>query len=216
VKIFLDTANIKEIKEAARVGLLDGVTTNPTLISKEKRPFKELLKEICGIVKGGVVNAEVVGESVDEMVTEAQELTKISDNIVVKIPMGPVGLAAVRELIPRGIKTNVTLCFSALQAIAVAKAGATYVSIFVGRLDDVGHNGMEIVRQIKQIYQNYQFPTKIIVASIRHPLHLLESALIGVDIATVPYAVYEKMFKHPLTEQGVQTFLKDWAKVIIS
>lgn len=216
MKIFLDTASIKEIKEAAKTGILDGVTTNPTLVSKENRPFKGLIKEICGIVKEGVVNVEVISESVDEMVTEAQELVKISDNIVVKVPMGQIGLQAVRALTSRGIKTNITLCFSALQGLAVAKAGATYISIFVGRLDDAGHNGMEIVRQTKQIYQNYNFSTKIIVASIRHPLHLLESALAGADIATVPYAIFEKMFKHPLTEQGIQTFLKDWAKVVIS
>lgn len=214
MKIFLDTANLKDIKQAQDMGILDGVTTNPTLISKEQKSFKELVKEICGIVKGPV-NAEVVGKTADEMVKEAEELAKIAKNIVVKIPMTAEGLKAVKALSSRGIKTNVTLCFSPLQAILAAKAGATYMSVFVGRLDDAGHVGMDVVRQVRQIYLNYKFPTEIIVASIRHPLHVVETAMAGADIATIPYAVFEKMFKHPLTEDGIEIFLKDWSKVKI-
>lgn len=212
MKIFLDTANLNEIKQAYKLGIIDGVTTNPTLMCKEQKSSAELLKEICNVVKGPV-NAEVIGETSDKMVAEAKELRKIDNNIIIKIPMTAEGLKAVRELEPQGIKTNVTLCFSALQAILVAKANASYISVFVGRLDDAGHDGMEVIRQIKEIYAKYQFTTKLIVASIRHPLHVVECALAGADIATIPYAVLEKMFKHPLTEAGIQTFLKDWAKV---
>lgn len=212
MKIFLDTANLNEIKQAHKLGVVDGVTTNPTLMSKEQKSYITVLKEICSVVKGPV-NAEVMGETSDKMIAEAKELIKIDTNIIVKIPMSLEGLKAVRELEPQGIKTNVTLCFSPLQAILVAKANASYISVFVGRLDDAGHDGMEVIRQIKEIYTKYQFATKLIVASIRHPLHVLESALAGADIATIPYAIFEKMFKHPLTDAGIQTFLKDWAKV---
>lgn len=212
MKLFLDTANLKEIKETQATGLLDGVTTNPTLIAKEGQTFIGLVKEICKVVNGPV-NAEVMGETKDKMIAEAKELVKISHNIVVKIPMTPEGLKVVRELAGAGIKTNVTLVFSPLQALLAARAGATYASIFVGRLDDAGHNGMEIVRQAKQIYNNYHFTTQLIVASIRHPGHVVESALTSADIATIPFAIFQKMFRHPLTDRGLDIFLSDWAKV---
>lgn len=212
MKIFLDTANFKEIKDAHQMGLVDGVTTNPSLMCKEQRSCNDVLKEICRLVKGPV-NAEVIGETSDKMVAEAAELSKIAENIVIKIPMTPEGLKAVRQLESQGIKTNVTLCFSPLQAILAAKAGASYISFFVGRLDDAGHDGMEVIRQVKTILNNYRFKTQLIVASIRHPLHVVESALAGADIATIPSAVFEKMFKHPLTTAGIEIFLKDWAKI---
>lgn len=212
MKIFLDTANIKEIKQAAEVGMLDGVTTNPTLMAKENKPYYQILREIFTIVKGPV-NAEVIGQTAEEIVAEAHQLTQFGPNLVVKIPMSQEGMKAIRELSLRNIKTNATLIFSPLQAITAAKAGATYVSVFVGRLDDIGHNGIEVVRQIKQIYTNYHFSTQIIVASIRHPQHVVEAALVGADIATLPYGVFEKMFRHPLTDKGIQIFLEDWAKI---
>ncbi|MCM8800586.1 MAG: fructose-6-phosphate aldolase [Candidatus Omnitrophica bacterium] len=212
MKIFIDTANIDEIKEAIKIGIIDGVTTNPTLISKEERPAEDLLKEICSLVSGPV-SAEVIGLDCQTMVKEAKILSKIAKNIVIKIPLVKEGLKAVKILSSEGIKTNVTLCFSPNQALLAAKVGADYISPFIGRLDDIGQEGMELVRQIKTIYSNYGFKTQIIVASVRNPLHVLEAARIGADIATVPFAVIEQLLKHPLTDIGIQRFLEDWKKV---
>jgi transaldolase len=212
MKIFIDTANIKEIKEAAKLGLIDGVTTNPTLIAKENRAAGELLKEICALVNGPV-SAEVVALDAKSMVSEAGELAKIAKNIVVKIPLTKDGLAAVRVLSRENIKTNVTLCFSPSQALLVAKAGADYVSPFIGRLDDISQVGMDLIRDIKTIYNNYGFKTQIIVASVRNPLHVVDAALIGADIATVPFAVIEQLIRHPLTDIGIQRFSEDYKKI---
>ncbi len=212
MKFFIDTANIDEIKKAWELGVIDGVTTNPSLISKEKKEPVALFKEICAIVDGPI-SAEVIGTRADEMVKEAEELAKIHENIVVKIPMIEEGLKAVKRLTAAGIKTNVTLIFSPSQALLAAKAGATYVSPFVGRLDDISHNGMDIVADIQTIYENYDFDTEIIVASIRNPLHVIEAALIGADIATIPYSVIGQLIRHPLTDIGLEKFLKDWEKV---
>lgn len=212
MKIFIDTANIKEIKEAVALGLIDGVTTNPTLIAKEKTPASSLLKEICALIDGPV-SAEVIGLEAQGMVREARQLSKIAKNIVVKIPLVKEGLKAVRILAQEGIKTNVTLCFSASQALLVAKAGADFVSPFIGRLDDISSVGIGLVRDIKQIYSNYNFKTQIIVASVRHPLHVIEAAKIGADIATVPFAVIEQLIKHPLTDIGIQRFLADYKNI---
>jgi len=212
MKFFIDTANIEEIKKAWDLGVIDGVTTNPSLISKEGKDPIELLKEICSIVNGPV-SAEAVSMTADEMIKEAEFLSKIHENIVVKIPMIEEGLKAVRRLSAMGIKTNVTLIFSSIQALLAAKAGATYVSPFVGRLDDISHNGMGIVSEIVDIFANYMFDTEIIVASIRNPLHVLESAKMGAHIATIPYSVIIQLIKHPLTDIGIERFLKDWEKV---
>jgi transaldolase len=212
MKFFIDTANVEEIKKANDLGLLDGVTTNPSLVSKEGLDFKELLKEICDIVDGPV-NAEVVSEEMEGMLKEAEDLVRIADNIVVKIPMTEEGLRAVKALTTGGIKTNVTLCFSPLQALMAAKAGASYISPFVGRLDDISHNGMALVEKIIEIYDNYGFETEVIVASVRHPIHVLESALMGADIATMPYKVIQQLIKHPLTDIGLKNFLADWKKL---
>jgi len=212
MKFFIDTANIEEIKKANELGLLDGVTTNPSLVSKEGREFRELIIEICSIVKGPV-SAEVVSTDAKGMIKEARELAKLADNIVVKIPLIKEGLKAVKTLSGEGIKTNVTLCFSPVQALMAAKAGADYVSPFVGRLDDISHVGMDIVEQIATIYENYGFETEIIVASIRNPIHVLDAALIGADIATIPYNVMEQLIKHPLTEIGLEKFMADWKKL---
>ena len=212
MKFFIDTANIEEIKQTYDLGLLDGVTTNPSLISKEKRDFRELLIEICGIVEGPV-NAEVVSKDAAGMIKEARDLSKIAGNIVVKIPLIEEGLKAVKILTTEGIKTNVTLCFSPLQALMAAKAGASYISPFVGRLDDISHVGMELVEQIVTIYENYGYETEVIVASIRNPLHVLEGALMGADIATVPFKVMQQLIKHPLTDIGLEKFLADWKKM---
>jgi len=212
MKFFIDTANTDEIKKAWEVGVIDGVTTNPSLISKENRNPIDILKEICSIVDGPV-SAEAVSLKSDEMVNEAKELAKIHENIVVKIPMTEDGLRAVKRLSAIGIRTNVTLIFSPAQALLAAKAGATYVSPFVGRLDDIGHTGIEIVKDIQNIYDNYLFDTEIIVASIRNPLHVIEAAKIGADIATIPYSVITQLIKHPLTDIGIDKFLKDWEKV---
>ncbi|WP_456375379.1 fructose-6-phosphate aldolase, partial [Methanocaldococcus sp.] len=198
MKFFLDTANVKEIKKYAELGLVDGVTTNPTLVSKEGRDFYEVIKEICEIVDGPV-SAEVISTDAEGMVKEARELAKISDNIVIKIPMTKDGMKAVKILSNEGIKTNVTLVFSPLQALLAAKAGATYVSPFVGRLDDIGHVGMKLVEDVVKIYKNYDIKTEVIVASVRHPWHVLEAAKIGADIATIPPSVMDKLFNHPLT-----------------
>src|SRR4030042_637603 len=212
MKFFIDTANGEEIKKAWGLGVIDGVTTNPSLISKEGKDPIELLKEICSIVNGPV-SAEAVSMTADEMIKEAEFLSKIHENIVVKIPMIEEGLKAVRRLSAMGIKTNVTLIFSSIQALLAAKAGATYVSPFVGRLDDISHNGMGIVSEIVDIFANYMFDTEIIVASIRNPLHVLESAKMGAHIATIPYSVIIQLIKHPLTDIGIERFLKDWEKV---
>ena len=211
MKFFIDTANIEEIKEAARMGMADGVTTNPSLIAKEGRPFEEIIRDICAVVDGPI-SAEVIATDADGMVSEARELVKIHPNIVVKIPMLVDGLKAVRTLAEEGIKTNVTLVFSPLQALMAAKAGATYVSPFVGRLDDLSHDGMQIVEQIVDIYGNYAFETEVIVASVRNPLHVLESAVMGADIATIPFNVLARLAAHPLTDKGLAAFLADWEK----
>ncbi len=212
MKIFIDSANVKEIKEAVSLGVIDGVTTNPTLISKEGRPAAELLREICSLVPGPV-SAEVIGLAAEEMVLEARELSKIAGNIVVKIPLIKEGLKAVKVLAKEGIKTNVTLCFSPSQALLAAKAGADYISPFIGRLDDVSQRGMDLIRSIKTIYANYGFHTQIIVASIRNPMHVVDAAEIGADISTIPFAVIEQLIKHPLTDLGVQRFLEDYKKI---
>ena len=211
MKFFIDTANIDEIKEAHSMGMVDGVTTNPSLIAKEGRDFEEIIKEICDIVDGPI-SAEVISLDADGMVEEARDLAKIHSNIVIKIPMTVDGLKATRQLSDEGIKTNVTLIFSPLQALMAAKAGATYVSPFVGRLDDLSSEGMLLVEQIVEIYSNYAFETEIIVASIRNPLHVLDSAIIGADIATIPFSVLAKLAAHPLTDKGIKAFLDDWNK----
>lgn len=212
MKFFIDSANINHIKEAASYGLLDGVTTNPSLVAKEGRNFIELLQEIVKIVDGPI-SAEVVATDYEGILKEAREFSKIHKNIVVKIPLIKDGLKAVKTLTSEGIKTNVTLCFSPSQALLAAKAGATYVSPFVGRLDDISHEGMALIAQIIQIYKNYNFKTEVIVASIRHPLHVVEAAMIGAHIATMPFDVIEKLFKHPLTDIGLEKFLADWKKL---
>ncbi|NLX19869.1 MAG: fructose-6-phosphate aldolase [Desulfobulbus sp.] len=211
MKFFIDTANIDEIKKGLALGMVDGVTTNPSLIAKEPRPFLEILKEICGLVDGPV-SAEVVSLDAQGMVTEARELVKIADNIVIKIPMIEEGLKAVKQLSSEGIKTNVTLVFSASQALLAAKAGAAYVSPFVGRLDDISVNGLDLISDIMTILRNYGFATEVIVASVRHPMHVVESALLGADIATIPYKVIAQLAKHPLTDIGMKQFLADWEK----
>lgn len=212
MKFFIDTANINEIKEAASLGILDGVTTNPSLVAKEGRDFTELLKEICSIVDGPV-SAEVISVDKEGILKEARELAKIHPNIVVKVPLIKEGLKAVKILSQEGIKTNVTLCFSPSQALLAAKAGATYISPFVGRLDDISSNGMELIGQIVQIYRNYGFETQVLAASIRHPMHVVEAALYGADVATIPFKVIDQLFKHPLTDIGLDIFLKDWQKL---
>jgi transaldolase len=212
MKFFIDTANIAQIKEAASYGLLDGVTTNPSLVAKEGKNFKELLREICQIVDGPI-SAEVVSTDYDGMMKEARELRKIHANIVIKVPLIKEGIKAVKSLSEEDIKTNVTLCFSASQALLAAKAGASYISPFVGRLDDISHNGMDLIKQIVQIYRNYDYKTEILVASIRHPLHLIDAAMMGAHVATMPFDVIEKLFKHPLTDLGLEKFLSDWKKL---
>jgi transaldolase len=212
MKFFIDTANVKEIKEANALGLVDGVTTNPSLVAKEGRDFKDLIKEICTIVDGPI-SAEAVSLDADGMIKEARELSKIHKNIVVKIPMTPEGLKAVKVVSKEGIKTNVTLVFSPSQALLAAKAGATYVSPFVGRLDDISHVGMDLIEQILIIFDNYGFETEIIVASIRNPLHVVDAALMGAHVATIPYNVMLQLSKHPLTDIGIKKFLDDWEKV---
>lgn len=209
MKFFIDTANIEEIRQAIDWGLVDGVTTNPSLIAKEKVAFEERIKEICAIVHGPV-SAEVVSTDALDMVEEAKRLSKIAENIVVKIPMTMDGIKATSILSREGIKTNVTLIFSPLQALMAAKAGATFVSPFVGRLDDISHEGMALVEQVIQIYSNYGFDTEIIVASIRNPLHVLDAAFMGADIATIPFKVIGQLAKHPLTDMGLAKFLEDW------
>lgn len=212
MKFFIDTANIKQIKEAAAMGLLDGVTTNPSLVAKEGKNFIELLNEIVQIVDGPI-SAEVVSTDYDGIIKEAEELSKIHKNIVIKVPLIKEGIKAVKTLSSKGIKTNVTLCFSPTQALLAAKAGATYISPFVGRLDDISTNGMELIKQIVTIYKNYNFKTEVLVASIRHPLHVVEAAMIGADVCTMPFDVIEKLFNHPLTQKGLENFLNDWKKL---
>ncbi|MCQ9208578.1 MAG: fructose-6-phosphate aldolase [Omnitrophica bacterium] len=212
MKIFIDTANIDEIKEVASWGILDGVTTNPTLIAREKRNFADLVKEIHTIVDGPI-SAEVISLEASGMVEEARKLSKIGRNIAIKIPLTEEGLKATKVLSQERIMTNMTLCFSPAQALLAAKAGATFISPFIGRLDDISHEGLELVRAIKQIYANYAYKTQIIVASIRHPLHVVEAAKIGADIATVPFNVLKKLMKHPLTDIGIDRFLQDWQKL---
>jgi transaldolase len=207
--IYIDTANIDEIREAAAMGVLDGVTTNPSLVAKEGVDFHTRLNEICEVVKGPV-SAEVVASDHDGMVAEAGTLTSVADNVVIKLPSTVEGLKACRTLSERGVRVNMTLCFQPLQALLVAKAGAFLVSPFVGRVDDVGGDGMELIQQIRQVYDNYGFATKILVASIRHPQHLVQSALLGADVSTVPFKVIQQMMKHPLTDVGIDRFLADW------
>lgn len=211
MKFFIDTANIEEIREADNMGMVDGVTTNPSLIAREGRDFEEIIKEICSIVDGPI-SAEVIGLETETMIEEARHLAGIHENIVVKIPMTVDGLKAVRQLSGEGIKTNMTLIFSPLQALMAAKAGATFVSPFVGRLDDLSQDGLVLVEQIVDIFNNYAYDTEVIVASIRNPLHVLESALMGADIATIPFKVLGKLAAHPLTDKGIKAFLDDWNK----
>ncbi len=212
MKIFIDSANLGEIKKANEWGVIDGVTTNPSLVAKENKDFKEIVREIICIVDGHI-SVEVISTDAEGMVKEAVEMSEWSQNIVVKIPMIPEGLKAVKILNTRNIKTNVTLVFSVNQALLAAKAGATYVSPFIGRLDDIGHEGMQIVRDMVGIFNCYNFKTEIIVASVRHPLHVIEAAKAGAHVATVPFNVIEKMFVHPLTDAGLKKFLEDWGKV---
>ena len=213
MKFFIDTANPGEIKKAYEMGVIDGVTTNPSLISKENRDFESLIKEICEIIQGLPISLEVLSLNSDGMIEEARKLSKRGENIVVKIPMTSEGLKAIKVLASEGIKTNTTLVFSPTQALLAAKAGTTYVSPFIGRLDDISQTGMDLVEQIMTIFDNYDFQSQVIVSSIRHPIHVLEAALIGADVATIPYKVIEQLVKHPLTDIGIERFLEDWKKV---
>ena len=209
MKLFIDTANVAEITEAASWGILDGVTTNPSLVSREGRAYHELVAEICRIVPGPV-SAEVIATDAEGMEREGRELTTIAENVVVKLPITPDGIKVCARFSEEGIATNLTLCFSPAQALLVAKAGATYVSPFVGRIDDVGQDGMQLVREIVQIYDAYEFPTQVLVASVRHPQHVVEGALAGADVATVPFKVLQQLFRHPLTDIGLQRFISDF------
>jgi len=211
MKFFLDTANVDEIREAASLGLIDGVTTNPSLVAKEGRPFEELVHEICEIVQGPV-SAEVVATDADGMIEEGRHLAAIHEHVVVKVPLTRDGLKATRALANDDIRVNVTLCFSPTQALLAAKAGAAYISPFVGRLDDISFNGMELIQQIMTIYENYGYGTEVLVASVRHPIHILEAALMGADVATIPFKAFDAMFNHPLTDKGLAAFLADWEK----
>lgn len=208
---FLDTANIRQIEEACSLGIIDGVTTNPSLISKEEGNYKSILKRICEIVKGPV-SAEVISQDYEGIIKEAKSLAEIDEHIVIKIPMIKEGIKAGRYLVQQGIKINITLVFSPAQALIAAKIGATYISPFIGRLDDISHPGMYLIKQIKKILENYSFKSKLLVASIRHPLHVVKAALYKADIATIPYSVFEQLFKHPLTDIGLEKFLQDWKK----
>ena len=211
MKIFLDTANVNEIREGIALGVVDGVTTNPSLAAKEKRPFRPLVEEICSIVPGDV-SLEVVATDFDGMVKEGEELAQVAPNVVVKVPMTAEGLKAVKYLSGKGIRLNQTLCFSAPQALLSAKAGATYISPFLGRLDDIGHVGMDLIRDICEIYRNYGFKTQVLAASIRNPLHVIDAAKAGAHVCTMPFAVLQSLLKHPLTDIGLKRFLEDWAK----
>ncbi|MGZ8421494.1 MAG: fructose-6-phosphate aldolase [Nitrospira sp.] len=209
MKLYLDTANVKEIQEGASLGLIDGVTTNPSLVAREGGSFKEMLLEICKMVDGPI-SAEVVGIESEGMIKEGRELAKIHKNIVVKVPLIPEGLRATKKLSAEGIRVNVTLCFSPTQALLAAKAGAWCVSPFIGRLDDISSDGMELIRQIVTIYDNYDYKTQVLVASVRHPQHVVEAALAGGHICTMPYSVFQQLVKHPLTDIGLKKFLADW------
>jgi len=211
MKFFIDSANINEIKEAASLGVLDGVTTNPSLVAKEGKDFRKLLNEICAIVDGPI-SAEVVSTDFDGMMKEGRDLAKIHKNIVVKVPLIKEGLKAVKALKSEGIRTNVTLCFSPNQALMAAKAGAYFISPFIGRLDDISTSGMDLIKQIVTIYKNYNFQTEVLVASVRHPLHVVEAAMIGAHICTIPFKVIDQLIKHPLTDIGLERFLADWKK----
>lgn len=211
MKFFIDTADLSEIKAANMRGWVDGVTTNPSLVAKTGLPFIDVIKSICQEVKGPV-SAEVIGLEADQMLSEGKQLAKIADNVVVKIPMTENGMIAVKRLTAEGIQTNVTLVFSPVQALLAAKAGATMVSPFVGRLDDVGQNGMSMVADVIEMYQNYDFATEVLVASVRSPMHIQEAAIIGADIATIPFKVMQQMTQHPLTDKGIKIFMDDWAK----
>ena len=213
MRLFLDTANIEQIRQGVKMGVISGVTTNPTLISKENRDFKPLIKEICEIIQGLPISLEVLSLKAEGMIDEARNLAEMGNNIVVKIPMMTEGLKAIKVLVAEGIKTNTTLVFSPTQALLAAKAGTTYVSPFIGRLDDISQTGMDLVGQIVTIFKNYGFGSKVVVSSIRHPIHVLEAALIGADVATIPYKVIEQLVRHPLTDIGVEKFLADWKKV---
>jgi transaldolase len=215
MKLYLDTGNVNEIREAASYGLLDGVTTNPSLVSKEGREFKDLLLEICKIVDGPI-SAEVVSLEAESMVKEGRELAKIHQNIIVKVPLIPEGLKATKQMASEGIRVNVTLCFSPTQALLAAKAGAWCVSPFIGRLDDISSDGMKLIEQILTIYENYDFSTQVLVASVRHPQHVVEAALLGGHICTMPYSVFQQLVKHPLTDIGLKKFLADWDSQNIS
>jgi len=214
MKFFLDTANLKDITWAAQAGLIDGITTNPSLLAKFAGDVdpRDVLKEICSLVDGPV-SAEVIAIDADGMVREGESLMKIADNIVVKIPMTEAGMVAVRRLSKQGIKTNVTLCFSSVQCLIAAKAGASYVSPFIGRLDDVGQEGMDVIRETRVIFDNYQYATEILAASIRHPRHVVEAAMVGADVATLPPDILKKLLQHPLTDRGLEQFLADWGKL---
>lgn len=212
MKIFLDTGSIDEIRQGVETGLVDGVTTNPTLVSREGKPFNELIKDICKLVPGPV-NAEVTAQDAEGMLKEARVLRELAPNVCIKIPLIPEGLKALGTLSKEGVMTNVTLVFSPLQALLAAKLGATYISPFIGRLDDVGHIGMDVIRQIREIFDNYGFQTQILTASVRHPVHVLEAALAGSDVATLPFKVFNQLVKHPLTDAGNERFLQDWAKL---
>jgi len=212
MKFFIDTANVKEIREAASLGVVDGVTTNPSLVSKEGRDFKQVITEICSIVDGPI-SAEAVSLEADKMVIEGTDLAKIHKNIVVKLPMTKEGMRATKILAGKGIRVNMTLVFSPAQALLAAKVGAAYVSPFVGRLDDISHDGMDLVRQVITIFDNYGYPTEVIVASVRNPLHVVDAALAGAHIATIPFSVIDQIVKHPLTDIGIEKFLADWKKL---
>ncbi|MBI2880596.1 MAG: fructose-6-phosphate aldolase [Candidatus Tectomicrobia bacterium] len=209
MKFFLDTANIEEIREGVALGIIDGVTTNPTLIAREGKDYRKALEEVCEIVEGPV-SAEVLSEDFEGMLVEGRDLARLADNIVVKVPMGAQGLKATRRFSEEGVPVNVTLCFSATQALMAAKAGASYISPFVGRLDDISQEGMRLVEDILAIYDNYGFETEVLVASIRHPVHVLQAALAGADVATMPFAVLKQLLQHPLTDKGLKKFLQDW------
>lgn len=212
MKFFIDTANLDEIREASEMGLIDGVTTNPSLIAKEKDvDFKEHIAKICELVKGDV-SAEVTALDTEGMLREGRELAKIAPNVVIKCPLTLEGLKATRIFKDEGTKVNVTLCFSPAQALLAAKSGASYISPFIGRLDDIGQDGMQLIRDIVQIYDNYGFPTEVLAASIRHPMHIVDSALAGADVATIPFKVIQQLVKHPLTDKGLESFLNDWKK----
>ena len=211
MEFFLDTADIKEIETGLEWGMVDGITTNPTLIAKQGKPYLATVQEIARLVPGPV-SGEVLATEFDEIMEQGRRLAGLAENVVVKVPLTPPGLRAVARLLDEGIRTNVTLCFSAAQALIAAKAGAAYISPFVGRLDDVGEDGMELIEKVVSIYQNYEFDTKVLVASVRHPVHIVQSALLGADVATLPFKVLEQLYKHPLTDVGLDRFLSDWKK----